>query len=176
MVTVKRELEADDFRAFNAFVVRTAGGPGPLLAGAVLVVLVALAYVPFLAFGWDWDVGTSVAAAAVVLAWAVILGRANNRAVAPAPDGLLLEPSELTVADEGLFDRSPRAESLVRWAAVRKVVVTDRHIFILFDRVLGLIVPRYDFADEAAENEFLQEVHRRCPDSVEWSNLDRSKE
>jgi hypothetical protein len=42
--------------------------------------------------------------------------------------------------------------------------------------VLGLIVPRYDFADETAENEFLQAIRRRCPDSVEWSNLDRSKE
>jgi hypothetical protein len=53
------------------------------------------------------------------------------------------------------------------------VAVTDRHIFVMFDRVLGLIVPRYCFADETAENEFLREVRRRCPESAEWTVADR---
>jgi hypothetical protein len=169
MVTIKRELEADDFRAFNAYVVRTVRGPGPVWVGALFAVLLTAGYGAVVALGGAWDIPTSVASILAALVWAVIVGRANARAVAPAPDGLLLEPSELIVSDEGLVDRGARAESLLRWPAVRQVVVTDRHIFIMSDRVLGLIVPRYCFADPAAEDGFLREIRRRCPESVEWT-------
>src|SRR6478735_950659 len=111
MRTGARELEADDYRAFARFVARTARGPGPVWGGAVLVVPGAAAYGLVLAAGGEWDLGTSVATGLAVLAWVVIVGRANARAVAPAPDGLLLEPSELVVDDDGIRDRGPRAAS-----------------------------------------------------------------
>jgi YcxB-like protein len=175
MFTVARELEADDYRAFAAYVAKTARGPGPAWGLMVLALLAAAAYGLFLLVGWDVDLPTCLATFAVVLFWAIIVGRAHGRAVAPAEDGLLLEPSELVVDDDGIRDRGPRAESLFRWPAVRQVAVTDRHIFVMFDRVLGLIVPRYCFADEAAENEFLREVRRRCPESAEWTVADRAE-
>src|SRR5215213_6658177 len=171
MLTVKRELEAGDFRAFATFVARSARGPSLNWAVLVLAVLGAAAYGAFWAVGWDWDPATSVATLAVLLAWVVIVSRANVRAQAPAPDGLVLEPSDLTVADEGLFDRGARYESLFRWPAFRKVAVTDHHVFIMFDRMLGLIVPRHCFEDDAAEAEFLRAVRRRCPESIEWSDV-----
>jgi hypothetical protein len=173
MVTVARELEADDYRAFAAFVARSARGPSATRALLVLALLAAAAYGLFLVVGWDVDLPTCLATFAVALFWMIIVGRAHGRSVVPAADGLLLEPSELVVDDEGIRDRGPRAESLFRWAAVRRVGVTDRHIFIMFDRVMGLILPRYCFADEAAENEFLREVRRRCPESAEWTVADR---
>jgi hypothetical protein len=171
MVTVTRELELDDYRAFAAFVARSARGPSVIWVGVLVGVFLLAGYGVVLAVWGEWDIPTSVASILAVLAWVVVIGRANSRAVAPAPDGVLLEPSELTVEDEGLRDRGPRAESLFRWPAVRQVAVTDRHVFIMFDRVLGLIVPRYCFADAAAEEEFLREVRRRCPEAVEWTDV-----
>lgn len=168
MVTVLRELEPNDYRAFAAFVARSARTPGPVWVGVVIGVLLLAGYGLVMAVWGTWDIPTSVASILAVLVWVVVVGRANSRAVAPAPDGLLLEPSELSVSDEGLLDRGPRADSLFRWPAVRRVAVTDRHVFIMFDRVLGLIVPRHCFGDQAAEIEFLREVRRRCPESVEW--------
>jgi hypothetical protein len=70
------------------------------------------------------------------------------------------------VDDAGLTDRGERAESVFRWPAVQRVTVTEGHIFIMFDKVIGLIVPFRAFEDEAAEDEFLRELRRHCPTGV----------
>lgn len=171
MVTVRLELTAADFRAFVMFVGKSAGGPSLTWAVLTLVVLAAAASGAFLAVGREWDVATSIATVAVVFWWIVIVSRRNARA--QAPDGLMLEPSELTVSDEGLFKRGARAEQLFRWPAVRRVAVTDDHVFIMFDKVLGLIVPRDCFADDAEEEAFLRAVRRRCPESADLTGFER---
>jgi hypothetical protein len=43
----------------------------------------------------------------------------------PEADGLLVEPSTLTVDETGLTDRGERAESVFRWPAVRRVAVPE---------------------------------------------------
>jgi hypothetical protein len=173
MVTVRRELTADDFRAFAGFVGKSAGGPSLNWAALVLVGLAAAAYGAFWAVGWEWDWATSAATFAVLFAWVMVVAKTNARAQAPAPDGLVLEPSDLTATDEGLHDHGARHNSLTRWAAVRKVAVTDDHVFIMFDRMLGLIVPRDCFEDDFAEADFLRAVRRRCPESAELTGFER---
>jgi YcxB-like protein len=174
VVTVERHLDPEDYRAFAAFVARSAGGPNPVLIGAVAGGLLAAAYVTFAVLDRAFDPLTAIVTAGVLFAWLVVRAWARSRVIIPEADGLLVEPSTLTVDDAGLADRGARAESVFRWPAVRRVAVTEGHVFVMFDAVDGLIVPVRCFEDEAAEDAFLAELRRHLPPEVPFTD-ERSK-
>ena len=170
MVTVERHLDPEDYRAFAAFVARSAGGPNPLLIGAVAGALLAAAFLTFAILDRRFDLLTAVVTAGVLFAWLVVRAWARSRIIAPEADGLLVEPSTLTVDENGLADRGERAESVFRWPAVCRVAVTAGHVFVMFDAVDGLIVPVRCFADAAAEDAFLAELRRHLPPGVPFAD------
>jgi hypothetical protein len=170
MVTVDRHLDPEDYKAFGTFVARSAGGPSLVRAGLILAVLLAAPFVVFALLDQEFDLLTAAVTAVLMFGWIVAMALWQSQTVVPTPDGLLLEPSTLMVDEAGLTDRGERAESVFRWAAVRRVAVTEGHVFIMFDQVVGLIVPFRCFEDEAAEDAFLREFRRLCPPEVPFED------
>jgi YcxB-like protein len=167
MVTVERVITQEDYRAFVQFVRQASSNPvtGLLVSLVALVLLYAAIQLSFFALGVPYDVPSAVASGFAVIAWVVIVARASARAF--TPDGLVLGRKQLVLADEGIMDRSDLNQSLFQWPAVRRVGVTDRYYFILFDRVMGIIVPRRCFESDADDERFFRELTARAPHAVE---------
>jgi hypothetical protein len=69
----------------------------------------------------------------------------------------------LQVTDDGISKTTDIGDSRYRWAGVRRVIATRRHMFIHF-RDHGMhIVPRRFFASEEHARAFQYEIERRIP-------------
>lgn len=59
-------------------------------------------------------------------------------------------PCELTLSNEGLYDKSPSGESRFHWSAVDRVLLTDNYLFIFLNGPIGYPIPIADVGNEAA--------------------------
>lgn len=73
-------------------------------------------------------------------------------------DGMFREKKRITLSDDGIHVDTAHSRSLVYWDAVKDVVVTKNHVFLMYDRTVGLIVPRRSFALPADADGFADAV------------------
>jgi hypothetical protein len=61
----------------------------------------------------------------------------------------------LTLAGDGITDRSSYGESKTAWGDVEQVAVTRDHVFLYTSATAAHVVPRRAFADPAALKQFV---------------------
>jgi hypothetical protein len=66
------------------------------------------------------------------------------------------------VREDGIGEKSERHESFFLWSVVRSIEITDKHLFIMVDRLAGYIIPRRAFANEGDCGRFIGAVQQRC--------------
>jgi hypothetical protein len=52
-------------------------------------------------------------------------------------------------------------ESFFQWSLVRGIAITDQHVFVMVDRIAGIILPKRAFSSETERDQFLSELERR---------------
>lgn len=62
----------------------------------------------------------------------------------------LLGPNRLTLSERGVRLESPKSESLIYWAAIRRMTLTASRLYLYLITYGTIIVPRRCFADESA--------------------------
>jgi hypothetical protein len=92
----------------------------------------------------------------------VVLIAVINTLVFSSVPGILGAHS-FEIRDAGLFESTDANETLQRWHAVRKVVRTRRHLFVLIGPhlVLAHVIPLRAFPDAAAADAFYCELQLR---------------
>jgi hypothetical protein len=75
------------------------------------------------------------------------------------PDAFL--PSVFRVSDEGVFSENATSSSMHKWAAVRSIIETKEHYFVMLSPMRGYIVPKRSFAMPEAGAAFATAVRAR---------------
>jgi len=94
----------------------------------------------------------------------VLIGQISRRQMQrmrPADDGVVLGSQELFLEDAGIRQQSGHHQSVFRWTLIRAVAVTDRHVFVMVDRIAGIILPRRAFSSDGEREQFVSEIERR---------------
>jgi hypothetical protein len=73
-------------------------------------------------------------------------------------DGMYREKKRISLAEDGIHVESAQSRTLIYWPAVKDVVVTKNHVFVMCDRTVGMIVPRRCFAFPADADGFADAV------------------
>ena len=69
------------------------------------------------------------------------------------------------VADAtGVNATSAGIEIRIPWDKVQDVIVTNEHLFLMFARLVGVIVPRRAFADDGEAQRFAEFVRSKTPE------------
>ena len=160
-MTIHSSITEADYLAFSKNVVRTTRRSG----GRVKFFLMAMALgavtgflVPRLSIFFhapSFAIGVLIG-----MFWLLWVLRMQSAKMRPQNDGIILGQLELILENEGLRHRSARHESFFQWQAVRRIDETKNHIFIMVDRVAGIIVPRRSFASSTEQQQFLAELKR----------------
>ena len=79
----------------------------------------------------------------------------------PAENGYILGSQETFLEDEGIRQMSSHHESVFRWSSVRNIAVTKKHIFVMVDRIAGVILPHRAFSSDAEYEQFVSEIEKR---------------
>ena len=94
----------------------------------------------------------------------VIIGDISRRQMQrmrPADDGFVVCSQEVFLEDEGIRQRSRHHQSVFQWSLIRAVTVTEQHVFVMVDRIAGIILPRRAFSSDAEREQFVSEIERR---------------
>jgi len=133
--------------------------------GAVTALIAAEPFVERLPVYSYWDWGLVIALAGATAAFFVykifIMGPYVNSMFHGQPVGM----GETTiVADaKGVIATSAGVGIHIPWDRVQDVVVTDQHLFVMFARLVGVIVPRRAFADDGEAQRFAEFVRSKTP-------------
>lgn len=76
-------------------------------------------------------------------------------------------PCSLTIESGGLRETRPAGESLRRWSAVEKVLVTDTHAFVYTSAVEAFVLPRRAFESSDGFQQFVDALSERAGVSPE---------
>jgi hypothetical protein len=79
----------------------------------------------------------------------------------PAEDGYVLGSQETSLEEGGIRQKSSRHQSFFQWSLVRRIAITDQHVFVMVDRIAGIILPERAFSSETEREQFLSELERR---------------
>ncbi len=156
-MTINTEITQKDWKAFGRFLIRRSRKrwtPGYYLICFGLVIATGL----FLSTPGT-DLASFFAGGAAGLIW--LISASITRQLGPTEDGTVLGPKQIEVTEEGIRWIGKYHESAFSWEAVRAVEVTDKHVFVLLERISGIIVPRRSFTSDAEREEFVSEVRRR---------------
>jgi hypothetical protein len=97
---------------------------------------------------WDW--GLAIALAGALVAFLVykvfVMGPYIDSMFEGQPIGM--GESTIVADANGVSATSAGVEIRIPWERVLDVVVTDQHLFLMFGRVVGVIVPRRAFAND----------------------------
>jgi hypothetical protein len=81
----------------------------------------------------------------------------------------LYEQHSVALDADGVRQKSPSAESFIRWSSIEKVALTDTHLFLYGSAVSAFAIPRRAFADDVQWNEFASLAQRYHADSRQQS-------
>lgn len=128
--------------------------------GAIAALIVLEPFVGRLPVYPYWDWGLAVALASALAAFVVykvfIMGPYVDSMFAGQPIGM--GESRIVADANGVTATSAGVETHIPWERMLDVVVTDQHLFLMFGRVVGVIVPRRAFADDADAQRFAEFV------------------
>jgi len=110
---------------------------------------------------WDWGLATALAGALVAfLVYKVfIMGPYIDSMFRGQPIGM---GESMIVADaKGVTATSAGIETRIPWDKVQDVIVTNQHLFLMFARLVGVIIPRRAFADDGDAQRFAEFVRSK---------------
>lgn len=103
----------------------------------------------------------ALAGAFILMVFISDISRRQMQRMRPADDGLIIGSQEVFLEDEGIRQRSDHHQSVFQWSVIRAVAVTEQHVFVMFDRISGIILPRRAFSSDADREQFVSEIERR---------------
>jgi hypothetical protein len=162
-MSIQTDITQKDFKAFVRHVTMGTGGAHSMytiLIGSALVMGVILGVVLVFA-GVQLHMASLMVGLFGGVFWLVIFSRLLRQNMGPAPDGCILGPRTVSLAEDGIRETAQKHESLFRWLSVRSAASVGEHVFVMFDRNVGIIVPRRAFASDEERDLFLAEIHRR---------------
>lgn len=162
------EVTPDDYAAFSKHTVRKlmgtkSGNAFPIYVWILIAIVAGAAWLfvkPLLKP--DTRVflfGTWVGAFLVAQATLIILRR-KIRHLRPSDGGFILGPQEFEFEAYGIRQRSHSHEASFKWSLVSTIDVREAHVFVMLDRVAGLIFPRRDFASSDQLELFICEIEK----------------
>lgn len=168
MTTVEYEVQATDIAAFRVHAFKHLGRV-PLGGAVSLVILGLLSGVATfgLSAAGGFQLAAYVAGLATPIAWVLVVVMINKAGTRPDDRGLALGRKRLTPRDGGLEIVGERSEAIIKWSAFSRVIVADKHIFLMIGKGEGIVVPRRAFAADEDEDDFLHEVESRTPPDEE---------
>ncbi len=89
--------------------------------------------------GWRFDAWSALIAIGFVMTMILVMTRLNRR-LAGVPHSWL-GPQAYELYEDGIHCETASGRSFVRWQAVRDIVETPDHLFIMLDEIVALIVP-----------------------------------
>ena len=111
---------------------------------------------------WDWGLAAALAGALVafVIYKVFIMGPYVDSMFQGQPIGM----GETTIVADpnGLSTTSAGIEIRMSWDKVLDVIVTNEHLFLMFCRLAGVIVPRRAFANDAEAQRFAEFVRGKA--------------
>ena len=111
---------------------------------------------------WDWDFAAVLAGAVVgLLIYKVfVMGPYLNSMFHGQPVGM----GETTIVADpnGVSTTSAGVEVRMSWDKVLDVIVTNEHLFLMFCRLAGVIVPRRAFANDDEAQRFAEFVRSKA--------------
>ncbi len=110
---------------------------------------------------WDWGLAVALVGAAVaLLVYKVfVTGPYMDSMFHGQPIGM----GETTIVADaaGVNTTSAGVEIRIPWDKVQDVIVTNQHLFLMFARLVGVIIPRRAFADDGDAQRFAAFVHSK---------------
>lgn len=131
-------------------------------AGAVIALMVFEPFAERLPTYPYWDWGIAIAIGGALLAFLIykvfVLGPYIDSMFYGQPIGM----GETTIIADGngISSTSAGVDMRVSWDKVQNVVVGDEHLFLMFTRLMGFIVPRRAFANDGEAQRFADFVLR----------------
>ena len=111
---------------------------------------------------WDW--GLAIALVGALVAFLVykvfIMGPYIDSMFEGQPIGM--GESTIVADARGVTATSAGIETRIPWERILDVVVTDTHLFLMFGRVVGVIVPRRAFANDDDAQRFAEFVNGKA--------------
>ncbi len=154
----------EDYRAF-ARISRRRIGPFtylPVAVGAVAAAAAIFGLPPLLAPYFEpWsDAPLMIGVGAGIIVWIGLLFALSRITLSRSfdQDGMYREKRRVTLADDGIHIETANSRSLIYWSAVKDVVVAKNHVFVMYDRTMGMIVPKRNFAFPSDADQFADAV------------------
>lgn len=111
---------------------------------------------------------------ALVALVVILLARDQRKRISPVEGGYILGPQEVGIETEGIRVKSEHHDALFRWPLIGPPETTEEHVFIMMDRIGGIIVPRRSFSSEAEWNGFIEAIQSRKQRSESyWMSANR---
>lgn len=168
--SIKTELAQEDYDAFLKSVARSVSSAN---SGTVVTMCIASAIFLGITFAlaisqWSSQATTLLAFIAGALGGAFLATAAishllslQSRGMKPTKDGFMFGPQETSLETEGIRTGSAYHRSIFLWPVVQAIVVTDQHVFVMVDRISGIILPKRAFSSGAELEQFVAEIEAR---------------
>src|SRR5262245_12410649 len=115
---------------------------------------------------WDWDLAAAITGAllGLVVYYVFVLGPYMDSMFEGQPIGM----GETTIVADanGVAATSIGIETRVPWTNVLDVITTNEHLFLMYGRVVGVIIPRRGFADDGEAQRFADFVRSKTSKSA----------
>ena len=170
-MSIETEVTQEDYEAFIRHVATSCSTPSP---GNIIATCIGLGVGLFIGLcialtGLGRNVSTLAATVFGVLSGAllmvVIIGgisRTQLRRMKPSDDGYVIGSQKLTLCEEGIRQTSRHHQMLMNWSCVRAVNTTDKHVFVMVDRIGGFILPKRSFSSDEQREQFVDEIKKRA--------------
>jgi predicted helicase len=166
-MSIETEVTQEDYEAFVKHVAVSCSTPSPGNTMAIFGVGLFIGLCVSLT-GLGRNVSTLAATVFGVLSGAllmvVIIGgisRTQLRRMKPSDDGYVIGNQKLTLCEEGIRQMSRHHQMLMNWSCVRAVNTTDKHVFVMVDRIGGFILPKRSFSSDEQREQFVNEIKKR---------------
>jgi hypothetical protein len=132
--------------------------------GAVAALILSEPFVERLPVYSFWDWGIAIALAGALVAFLVYKVFVTGPYIDSMFYGQPIGMGESTIVADanGVTATSAGIETRIPWSRVVEVVVTDQHLFLMFGRVVGVIVPRRAFANDDDARRFAEFVNGKA--------------
>jgi hypothetical protein len=165
-MTIQTEINKDDWNAYVQFIrnqMKKGGSKN------------ATAWVLAVCFGAAIGFGASIAKIPIdffsliigsfgTALWIIIVSRSKLKkmqgGMQPSENGVILGRCSINVGDEGIKTIIPNCETFYRWPTVRRIEVTDKHVFVVVDNIAAITIPRRSFGSADDQEKFLSEINK----------------
>ena len=93
--------------------------------------------------------------------FAILVARSQRKRLSPTDDCYFFGHQEVEIQTDGIHVKSLHHQSHYQWSLVDSPYTTNEHLFIMIDRIAGIIIPRRSFPSEAECNAFLEAIQTR---------------